>query len=213
MSDLETLKPWKRRPFELIYHAETHYKLGRDYDRRLALISFDNSIEISINVYLSLKPYQRGGLEYKKSDVEKWQNNFYSLLDFWKLELQHRDLPIYIDNETLCWFHEQRNEQYHGSSLGIPEIETVAEIRDAALWIFSVLFNEPNAAMRLEQAIAKQNEEKISDDLVAPQNGSTLLASNNTDTLKSLTVATLVGGWDEGNCNDVAIVKKLADEF
>lgn len=213
MSGLEALKPWKRRPFELIYHAETHYKLGRDYDRRLALISFDNSIEISINVYLSLKPYQRGGLKYKKIDVEKWQKNFCSLLDFWQLEIQKRNLPVYVNNEILSWYHEQRNEQYHGSSLGVPEIKTLEGIRYAALWIFSVLFDEPNTHNRLDQAIAKQNEEKISDDLVAPQNERMSLASKNTDALKSLTVATLVGGWDENNSSDVDIVRKLAHEF
>ena len=37
------------------FHAEIHYRKGSDYDRRLALISFDNSIEVSIATYLSLR--------------------------------------------------------------------------------------------------------------------------------------------------------------
>ena len=48
MAPKNELEPWKKKPFELIFHAEVHYRRGDDYDRRLALISFDNSIEISI---------------------------------------------------------------------------------------------------------------------------------------------------------------------
>ena len=38
-------KPWANKPFELIIHAEIHFQRGDDYDKRLALISFDNSVE------------------------------------------------------------------------------------------------------------------------------------------------------------------------
>jgi hypothetical protein len=66
------LRPWAIRPFELIAHAEVHYRAGSDYDRRLALISYDNSIEASIIVYLNLDPIQRNNKPYKKGDVAKW---------------------------------------------------------------------------------------------------------------------------------------------
>ena len=81
MSAIGMLKPWAKRPFELIYHAETHYLRDRDYDRRLALISFDNSIEMSIVTYLSLHPSQRGGKEYSREDVNKWKRDFHSQLE------------------------------------------------------------------------------------------------------------------------------------
>ena len=51
---MSALKPWAKGPFELILHAEIHLRKGDDYDRRLALISFDNSIEVAISTYLSL---------------------------------------------------------------------------------------------------------------------------------------------------------------
>lgn len=58
------LQPWLSRPFELLCHAELHYIGGSDYDRRLSLISFDNSIEISITTYLKLKSrYRTNGQE------------------------------------------------------------------------------------------------------------------------------------------------------
>ena len=40
---MPTLKPWVRGPFELIRHAEGHLKAGTDFDKRMALISFDNA--------------------------------------------------------------------------------------------------------------------------------------------------------------------------
>ena len=65
-----TLAPWATRPFELIVHAEIHYRRGSDYDRRLALISYDNSIEVAITTYLSLHPTQRGNRSYTKKKLK-----------------------------------------------------------------------------------------------------------------------------------------------
>lgn len=39
---------WVYGPFELLVHAELHYLAGKDFDRRMALISFDNAIEVAI---------------------------------------------------------------------------------------------------------------------------------------------------------------------
>ena len=66
---LDHLPPWAKRPFELLYHAEIHFQKGSDYDKRLSVISFDNSIEVSITTYLSLKPMQRADKHYKKEDI------------------------------------------------------------------------------------------------------------------------------------------------
>jgi hypothetical protein len=46
------LKPWMHGPFELIRHADGHLREGDDTDRRIALIGFDNAIEVSIDVYV-----------------------------------------------------------------------------------------------------------------------------------------------------------------
>ena len=72
------LEPWKEWPFELIRHAEIHYRRDNDYDKRLALISFDNSIETSIYTYLSLHPDQEEG----KQNEQKKTRYFVQKLDF-----------------------------------------------------------------------------------------------------------------------------------
>lgn len=146
------LKPWAKGPFELILHAEIHYLRGEDYDRRLALISFDNSIEVSITSYLSLNPIQRGAREYSRQDVEAWKRNFHSKLDFFALEVESRGLKTKIGKDLMVWYHDHRNEQYHGGSRGVPEQETLDGIRQAALWVFSVLFEISNVEQLLEEA-------------------------------------------------------------
>jgi hypothetical protein len=68
---LDHLPPWAKRPFELLYHAEIHFQKGSDYDKRLSVISFDNSIEVSITTYLSLKPMQRDWINIIKKKILK----------------------------------------------------------------------------------------------------------------------------------------------
>jgi hypothetical protein len=50
-----SLPPWANGPFELLVHAEGHLRNGDDFDRRIALISFDNAIEVAITTYLTLQ--------------------------------------------------------------------------------------------------------------------------------------------------------------
>jgi hypothetical protein len=74
------LTPWARGPFELIRHAEGHLKAGTDFDKRMALISFDNAIEVAITTYLRLHPAQRSGKTYQRDAVDKWLANYHSKL-------------------------------------------------------------------------------------------------------------------------------------
>ena len=40
------LKPWVCGPYELIRHAEGHRAATSDTDRRMALIGYDNAVEV-----------------------------------------------------------------------------------------------------------------------------------------------------------------------
>ncbi|WDT79485.1 MAG: hypothetical protein MPW14_20465 [Candidatus Manganitrophus sp.] len=75
---MNTLTPWALGPFEIILHAEMHYRNGEDFDRRIAVVGFDNAIEVAIHTYLSLHPIQRQNRTYPKGDVEKWLDNFHT---------------------------------------------------------------------------------------------------------------------------------------
>ena len=49
-------KPWTDGPRELIQHALDHLVLGDDFDRRIAMVSIDNAVELTIKTYLGLPP-------------------------------------------------------------------------------------------------------------------------------------------------------------
>ena len=75
---MSNIPPWANGPFELIVHAEGHLRDGEDFDRRIALISFDNAIEVAITAYLTLNPIQRSGRSYSKADIERWLANYHT---------------------------------------------------------------------------------------------------------------------------------------
>jgi len=214
LSTKQELKPWAARPFELIYHAEIHYRRGSDYDRRLALISFDNSIEVSITTYLSLKPIQRGNRQYDNKDLEKWMNNFHSKIDFYLLEIQKRGLPEHKAKAEIVWYHDQRNEQYHGGGFGVPELDTLDAIRQVALWVFSVLFETADVETKLESAISESDKEgipSIPDNFFVPREPVSAEASNDPAQAQALTIAAMLGKWDESNESDLEIIRRLVD--
>ncbi len=151
---MSSLPPWANGPFELLLHAEGHLRAGEDFDRRIALISFDNAIEVAITTYLTLNPIQRGNRCYKNVDVEKWLNNYPSKLDFLDAELGTRKLDWEVEKNHILWAHDHRNEQYHGGMKGTPEKTVLLITRKAALWIFSLLFEVGDPGKLLESAIS-----------------------------------------------------------
>src|SRR5579864_2287121 len=152
--DLSALKPWAQGPFELILHAETHYRDGEDFDRRIAIVGYDNAIEVSIHTYLNLKPIQRENREYSKADVDGWLKNFHTKLDFYEVEVRTRGIRSVCGKAEFVWYHEVRNGQYHVGGATIPQGRELQGIREAALWVFAVLFDVPNVEALLEQNLA-----------------------------------------------------------
>jgi hypothetical protein len=148
------LPPWANGPFELLLHAEGHLRGGEDFDRRIALISFDNAIEVAIATYLTLHPSLRGDRTYEKIEVEKWLKDYHTKLDFLETELASRAIEWPVKRDYIVWAHQHRNEQYHGGNKGTPEKRCLSVIRQAAVWIFGLLFDVADVDEQLEQAIA-----------------------------------------------------------
>jgi hypothetical protein len=147
------LPPWAEGPFEIILHGELHYRGGEDFDRRMALISFDNAIEVAIATYLSLNPIQRQGRSYPRADVDRWNTNFHAKLDFWECECTTRSIEVRIERSHVVWYHDLRNRQYHEGSPSTPNLRDLKGIREAALWIFSELYEVTDAEQVLNERI------------------------------------------------------------
>jgi len=169
---MDELKLWARGPFELIRHAESHLRIGTDFDKRIALIGFDNAIEVAITTFLQLHPRQRGGRQYRKEDVEKWLANYHSKLDFFFDHFLKAGtgggilVPITVDE--IIWFHNLRNELYHSGNGFVPEENSLKGSRAAALYVFSTLF-EVNAEEVLDRQIAQPETPSHANEVLSPR--------------------------------------------
>ncbi len=155
------LKPWARGPFELLLHGELHRRDGDDFGRRIALISYDNAIETAITTYLTLHPIQRQNREYPKQQVDQWLMNYHTKIDFLMAELQRRGSPILCEKAEIVWYHDVRNDQYHGGKPTIPQWEEIEGIRKVALWVYSCLFDVTDIEQLLELSLmARLNQDQ-----------------------------------------------------
>lgn len=149
-----TLKPWAYGPFEILLHAEMHYRAGEDFDRRIAMIGFDNAIEVAITTYLNLHPMQRGNRAYPTVDVNRWLGNYHTKIDFFFGECGRRNITAFAQQDEIVWFHEVRNGQYHVGGATVPQRRELDGARAAAMEVFSVLFEEAGVDQLLAEHLA-----------------------------------------------------------
>jgi len=148
------LKPWAYGPFEVLMHAEMHYRKFEDLDRRIAMIGFDNAIEVAITTYVALHPIQRGDREYPRAAVEGCLRNFHTKVDFFLEECERRSINPGAKKDEIVWFHEVRNGQYHSGGAAIPQRRELDGVRAAAIEVFGVLFEQMDVLAALEEHIA-----------------------------------------------------------
>ena len=151
---MRELKPWAYGPFDIPLNAEMHYRIGEDFDRRIAMVGYDNAIEVSVATYLNLHPTQRGNRSYAKAAVDQWLTNYHTKIDFFFVECTERGVSAVTQKDVIIWFHEVRNGQYHGAGALVPQKKQLDGVRAAAFEVFSVLFEEPDVGLLLELYIA-----------------------------------------------------------
>ena len=134
------LPPWIIGPYELIRHADDHYLLGNDFDRLIAFIGFDDSIEVSIDSFLNLHPKTRGGVEILNNDVEKARKNYIAKLEFFFNYVNESNIQVEVKLEDIIWYHQLRNQLYHSGNGFTPDIHALKGIRASSYAIFKALF-------------------------------------------------------------------------
>lgn len=136
---------WLSSPFHLLVHGELHYTLPEDFDRRLALISFDNAIESSIACYLKLHPTMRGNRTYERERARVIsEGNYHVKLDFLFEEVTVRSGICSFIREDVIFIHNQRGHFYHESPDFIPSSAILIRAREIAFWVFAFLFEIPD---------------------------------------------------------------------
>jgi hypothetical protein len=200
------LKPWQIAPYELLKHGEQHRESGGSFDLRMALISYDNAIEVSITTYLSLHPDQRSNVQLPRDQVEKWRRNYHMKLQFLEQHVtQTLSQSMEIERCDIIHFHTVLNKLYHEGGAFVPHSEDVTGIRAAALWIFRVLFaTDAEALLAMENTTASVdvgNTQRL--DPLAKLDGMVLSIRKDFDLLRA-TMAPLL----QGHATDEEIVAR-----
>jgi hypothetical protein len=131
--------PWASGPGEILRHGLSLLNHDTDTNRRLAMISIDNAVELMIKIYLGL-PKRITGLSIYRKEYNDFAESFPSLLD--GLEKHAPDKLDGIDLGTIEWYHRLRNELYHqGNGLTVErdKVEIYAELANL---MFKNLFGE-----------------------------------------------------------------------
>ena len=130
-------QPWATGPAEILKHGLDLLTRESDTNRRLAIISIDNSVELMIKTYLSL-PRRITGLTISRREISDASESFPKLLD--ALEIHAEAKIDGINLGEIEWYHRLRNELYHqGNGLTV-ERDKVEVYSELAKLLFKNLF-------------------------------------------------------------------------
>ena len=132
-------QPWAAGPKEILEHGISLLRKDSDKNRRLALLSVDNAVELTIKTYLGL-PKRINGITVPRKDFAEFSESFPKLLD--ALEQYASEKIAGIDLGEIEWFHRLRNQLYHqGNGLTVDR-DKVDIYSELAKLLFESLFGE-----------------------------------------------------------------------
>jgi hypothetical protein len=163
------LPPWASGPAEILNHGLELLVKDSDANRRLAMISIDNSVELIIKTYLGL-PKRVNGLNISRSEYQEFSESFPKLLD--ALDKYGAQKLGSLDLGEIEWYHRLRNQLYHqGNGLTV-ERAKVEVYGQLAVALFESLFgirpplSITNKSYLLAEFISEwANFERAADDL------------------------------------------------
>jgi hypothetical protein len=103
-------QPWASGPAEILQHGINLPQDDTDANRRLAMLSIDNAVELMIVTYLGL-PKRITKLQITRKEVDEIKHRFPLMLE--KLEQHASDKLLGIELGEIEWYHRLRNELYH----------------------------------------------------------------------------------------------------
>ena len=133
--------PWIDGPSELLQHAIDHLALEGDFDRRLAMISIDNAVEIMVKTHLGLPRRTRGCPGPPRRELDQASESFPALLDL--LNKYDADKITDLSLDDIEWYHRIRNQLYHSGSGITVELDKVEAYLQIAIMLFENLFGTP----------------------------------------------------------------------
>ena len=128
-------KPWVSGPAELLRHGLEHLARESDSDRRIAMISIDNAVELMAKTYLTL-PKRVTGIGIPEGQLQR--TSFGDVLS--RLEELAADRLKGVDLGEIEWYHRRRNQLYHGGDGLTVERRIVITYAELAKVLFLNLF-------------------------------------------------------------------------
>ena len=136
-SSLKNTQPWASGPGEILQHGVNLLQKDTDTNRRLAMLSIDNAVELMIKTYLGL-PQRINGLNLGRKEFEDVSESFPKLIG--ALEKHAGKKLEGIETGLIEWYHRLRNELYHqGNGLTV-EKDKVIVYAELAQVLFERLF-------------------------------------------------------------------------
>ncbi len=130
--------PWSEGPKELLQHAVDHLSQDGDFDRRIAMISIDNAVELMIKTYLGLPKRKTRGRRPSRKELEDSSNSFPSLLDLIEKYADEKLTGVSLDE--IEWYHRIRNQLYHSGNGITVEVARVQTYLSLSKTLFQNLF-------------------------------------------------------------------------
>src|SRR5947207_11892102 len=100
-------RPWASGPGEILQHGLSLLDRDNDTNRRLAMLSIDNAVELMVKTYLGL-PERVTSLHVSRKEYAEISESFPRLLD--ALERYAADRLDGIDLGEIEWYHRLRNQ-------------------------------------------------------------------------------------------------------
>lgn len=132
-------RPWISGPKELLVHAMKHIKVGEPFDYRIAMISIDNAVELTIKTYLGLPRRIRESDGPSRMELESAGSFFPSLLDL--LEKYGPSGSPSIELGDIEYYHRMRNALYHDGNGITIDPEHVDGYLQTARSLFAILLD------------------------------------------------------------------------
>lgn len=152
-------KTWTSGAIELLGHAGGHVKLDTAFDKRIAFISIDNAVEITVKTYLSLPKQFFGVDKPPKKELDDCNSSFTNFLSL--LFKYANNKLIGIDPGDIEHYHRIRNTLYHdGTGLAVDQEYLNAYFILAKLLLkrlFNIDFQEHQEEASLEKLILNWN--------------------------------------------------------
>ena len=148
--------PWTDGPRELLQHAVDHLSQGNDFDRRIAMISIDNSVELIIKTYLGLPKRALDHSGPSRKELGQASESFPALLDLLEKYAGHKIVGLGLDD--LEWYHRIRNQLYHSGNGITVEKSKVETYFEFASTLFESLFGSPPEISHLSSVRTKTGE-------------------------------------------------------